>query len=195
MKPETRLHLRRTEQRPKDEADTSAPSGAEPIPSAHMTGDGDAQLAPELRRSLRKVREDHSVTVSRRKGNAALGPAVRERQLAGTTVRPDGFSRDQLRKLVRDVDAKHLQTREFDGKRLTYIEGWYAIAQANAIFGHAGWDREMVHFERVMERTRSDAIVTCGYMARVRIRVRAGSTEIIREGTGWGSAAGCANVG
>jgi hypothetical protein len=46
----------------------------------------------------------------------------------------------------------------------------------------------MVHFERVMERTRSDAIVTCGYMARVRIRVRAGSTEIIREGTGWGSA-------
>jgi DNA recombination protein Rad52 len=94
-----------------------------------------------------------------------------------------------LRKLVRDVDARHVQTREFDGKRLTYIEGWYAIAQANAIFGHAGWDREMVHFERVMERTRSDAIVTCGYMARVRIRVRAGSTEIIREGTGWGSAA------
>jgi DNA recombination protein Rad52 len=94
-----------------------------------------------------------------------------------------------LRKLVRDVDARHVQTREFDGKRLSYIEGWYAIAQANAIFGHAGWDREMVHFERVMERTRSDAIVTCGYMARVRIRVRAGSTEIIREGTGWGSAA------
>jgi DNA recombination protein Rad52 len=105
------------------------------------------------------------------------------------TDKSRGFSRDQLRKLVRDVDAKHLQTREFDGKRLTYIEGWYAIAQANAIFGHAGWDREMVHFERVMERTRSDAIVTCGYMARVRIRVRAGSTEIIREGTGWGSVA------
>jgi len=103
-------------------------------------------------------------------------------------VEREGFSRDQLKKLVRDADARHVHTRDFEGKRLSYIEGWYAVAEANAIFGYAGWDREMVHFERVMEKTRSDFAVTCGYMARVRIRVRAGSTEIVREGTGWGSA-------
>jgi hypothetical protein len=36
---------------------------------------------------------------------------------------------------------------------------------------------------------RSDTMMTPGYMARVGIRVGAGSTEIIREGNGWGSAA------
>ena len=102
-----------------------------------------------------------------------------------------GFTKAQLRKLVREVDAHHTHTRDFDGRKLTYIEGWYAIAQANEIFGYAGWDREMVHFERIMERSRGDT-VTCGYIARVRIRVRAGSAEIVREGTGWGSASATA---
>jgi recombination DNA repair RAD52 pathway protein len=102
-----------------------------------------------------------------------------------------GFTKDQLRKLVREVDAKHIHSRDFEGRKLSYIEGWYAIAQANEIFGYAGWDREMVHFERVMERARGDT-VTCGYLARVRIRVRAGSAAIIREGTGWGSASATA---
>jgi len=191
MKPETHLHLRRIEQHPRDEGDSPSAglSGTEALPPEHMTSDGHAKLAPEPPRSLRMAHEESQVLGLGRKGKAVFGRAVRERQFAGTTVMPDGFSRDQLKKLVRDVDVKHVQTREFDGKRLSYIEGWYAIAQANAIFGHAGWDREMVHFERVMERTRSDSIVTCGYMARVRIRVRAGSTEVIREGTGWGSAA------
>ncbi|MDA4133379.1 MAG: RAD52 family DNA repair protein [Thaumarchaeota archaeon] len=155
MKPETRLHLRHIEQHPKDEADS--PSGglsrAEPAPSEHMTGDGRAKLAPEPRRPVRMAHEESQVLGLGRKGKAAFGRTVRERQFAGTTAMPDGFSHAQLKKLVRDVDPKHVQTREFDGKRLSYIEGWYAIAQANAIFGHAGWDREMVHFERVMERT------------------------------------------
>lgn len=99
------------------------------------------------------------------------------------------FSRDQLQKLVRDPDARHVHSREIEGRPLSYLEGWYAIAQANAIFGYAGWDRETIRSELVLERTKNET-VTCAYAARVRIRVRAGSVEVVREGTGWGSASG-----
>ena len=98
---------------------------------------------------------------------------------------PAGFTFRQLRRLLRPVDPTHVQSREVEGRTLSYIQGWYAIAQANAIFGYAGWDREMVHFERVTDRREGDNAV-CGYIARVRIRVRAGGSEIIREGSGWG---------
>jgi recombination DNA repair RAD52 pathway protein len=72
----------------------------------------------------------------------------------------------------RKLDRKHVQTKEVEGRALDYIEGWFAISQANAIFGFDGWDREMTHFERVYER-KQDNRISCAYVARVRIRVRA----------------------
>jgi len=98
-----------------------------------------------------------------------------------------GFSSKQVRSLRRKLDRRHVQSRECDGRTLDYVEGWFAIAEANAIFGFDGWDREMTHFERLYERNRNDRI-SCGYLARIRIRVRAGENVIVREGTGWGSA-------
>jgi DNA recombination protein Rad52 len=98
-----------------------------------------------------------------------------------------GFSAKQQRALHRKLDRRHVRSRDVDGRSIDYIEGWFAIAEANAIFGFDGWDREMTHFERLYERTRNDR-VCCGYMARVRVRVRAGDAFILREGTGWGSA-------
>src|SRR6185295_2545789 len=69
-----------------------------------------------------------------------------------------------------------------------YVEGWFALSEANAIFGFANWDRETVHFERLFERTRGET-TTCAYTARVRIRVRAGEqVTVSREGTGCGTA-------
>lgn len=97
------------------------------------------------------------------------------------------FTPKQHRALRRKLDRRHVQSREVDGRRLDYIEGWFAIAEANAIFGFGGWDREMTHFERLYERSRENQ-TSCGYLARVRIRVRAGEVTIVREGTGWGSA-------
>jgi hypothetical protein len=97
------------------------------------------------------------------------------------------FSKTQLRKLTGKLDRRHVQSREVEGRTVDYIEGWFAIAQANAIFGFSGWDREMTHFERIYERSRGD-VTSCAYVARVRIRVRTGRTTIIREGTGCGSA-------
>jgi DNA recombination protein Rad52 len=98
-----------------------------------------------------------------------------------------GFSAEQLRALGRKLDRRHVHSREAEGRSLDYIEGWFAIAQANAIFGFDGWDRQMILFERAFERIRNDR-TQCAYVARVQIRVRAGETVIVREGTGWGSA-------
>src|SRR5471032_1166192 len=98
-----------------------------------------------------------------------------------------GFSPTQLRKLTGKLDSVHVQTRSVEGKSIDYIEGWFALSQANAIFGFANWDRETVHFERLFERTRGE-MTTCAYSARVRIRVRAGDDTVSREGTGCGTA-------
>src|SRR5258705_490239 len=97
------------------------------------------------------------------------------------------FSKAQLRRLRGKLDRRHVQSREVDGRSVDYIEGWFALTQANAIFGFAGWDREMTHFERLYERSRAD-VTSCAYIARVRIRVRTGRIVILREGTGSGSA-------
>lgn len=97
------------------------------------------------------------------------------------------FSHRQLKKLASDLDKAHIHSRHVQGRRLDYIEGWFAISQANSIFGYAGWDREMVQFERVFERQRK-ADIACAYWARVRIRVHIEDRAVIREGTGFGSA-------
>ena len=39
---------------------------------------------------------------------------------------------------------RHVRTREANGRELSYIEGWYAISEANRIFGFDGWNRETV---------------------------------------------------
>jgi hypothetical protein len=97
------------------------------------------------------------------------------------------FSKTQLRQLSSKLDRKFVQSKDIDGRAVDYIEGWFAIAQANLIFGFAGWDRETTHFERIYERTRGE-VTSCAYTARVRIRVRAGRTTVLREGSGCGSA-------
>jgi DNA recombination protein Rad52 len=99
------------------------------------------------------------------------------------------FSPRQIRALAGKLDRRHVHTRNLEGRDISYIEGWFAIAEANAIFGFDGWDREMIHFERVYERSRGET-TSCAYLARVRIRVRACDAIILREGTGWGATSG-----
>ena len=98
-----------------------------------------------------------------------------------------GFSHRQLKKLATPLDRAKVHTREVGGKTLSYVEGWFVIAEANRIFGYDGWDRVMVHFERVFERKVFDG-VSCGYAARVKVSVRANGLVVAREGTGFGQA-------
>ncbi|MGB8587369.1 MAG: Rad52/Rad22 family DNA repair protein, partial [Pseudolabrys sp.] len=46
-----------------------------------------------------------------------------------------GFSVKQVKALRRNLDHRCVRTRESNGRTLSYIEGWYAISEANRIFG------------------------------------------------------------
>ena len=55
-----------------------------------------------------------------------------------------GFSAKQVQALRRKLDSRQIRTREAHGRELSYIEGWFAISEANRIFGFDGWSRETV---------------------------------------------------
>ncbi|HWT81193.1 MAG TPA: Rad52/Rad22 family DNA repair protein, partial [Candidatus Methylomirabilis sp.] len=100
------------------------------------------------------------------------------------------FSVKQVRALKRKPDHRHVRTRHaHDGRELTYLEGWYAISEANRIFGFDGWSRETVESRCVLARE-NKGIFLAVYIARVRLTVQADGTSIIREGHGSGEGRG-----
>ncbi len=83
------------------------------------------------------------------------------------------FSEVQVQTLSGKLSAKHVRTRQANGRTLSYIEGWHAIAEANRIFGFDAWDRQTMAIKCVWEGTWQGKYA-CAYVARVRIKVRAG---------------------
>ncbi|HET7190296.1 MAG TPA: Rad52/Rad22 family DNA repair protein, partial [Pseudolabrys sp.] len=63
-----------------------------------------------------------------------------------------GFSAKQLRILRRNLDHRFIRSRISNGRELSYIEGWYAVSQANRIFGFDGWSRETLEARCVLAR-------------------------------------------
>lgn len=100
-----------------------------------------------------------------------------------------GFTDSQVRALNRRVPEQHLKARINGGRRLTYLEGWYALIQANRIFGPDGWDRETLETRCILTRE-SRGVPVAVYSARVRIAVHAGGRVVIRDGHGTGEAHG-----
>ena len=100
-----------------------------------------------------------------------------------------GFSDSQMRALARSVPARHVRSRVRDGKELSYVEGWYVLAQANRIFGFDGWDRETIETKCLLGREARGSF-TAVYSARVRITVRTPGGTVIRDGHGTGEAHG-----
>jgi len=100
-----------------------------------------------------------------------------------------GFSAKQLQALRRSLNARHIRSREANGRQLSYIEGWYAISEANRIFGFDGWSRETIEARCVLARENRGSFVAI-YIARVRITVQADGATIIREGHGTGEGRG-----
>jgi DNA recombination protein Rad52 len=96
-----------------------------------------------------------------------------------------GFSAKQVKALRRNLDHRYVRRREANGRELSYIEGWYAISEANRIFGFDGWSRETVDSRCVLARENRGSFLAV-YTARVRISVQAGGSTIIREGHGSG---------
>src|SRR6266849_9037396 len=99
------------------------------------------------------------------------------------------FREEQIKLLSGKLNEGNVTTRQLYGKTLCYVEGWYAIAEANRIFGFDGWDRETVSAECVWQDMRREP-KACAYATRVRIRVRAGDAIVTREGSGVGHGTG-----
>ena len=99
------------------------------------------------------------------------------------------FSEGQVQALAGKLSAKHVRTRQAQGRTLSYIEGWHVIAEANRIFGFDAWDRQTMANKCVWEGTWQGKY-RCAYVARVRVKVRAGCVEICREGCGSGQGRG-----
>src|SRR3974377_274365 len=76
-----------------------------------------------------------------------------------------------------------------EGRELRYLGGWYAISEANRIFGFDGWSRETVESRCVLARENKGTFLAV-YIARVRLTVAAGGATIMREGHGTGEGRG-----
>jgi hypothetical protein len=100
-----------------------------------------------------------------------------------------GFSAKQVQALRRKLDGRQIRTREANGRELSYIEGWFAISEANRIFGFDGWSRETVESRCVLARENRGTFVAV-YVAKVRITVEANGTTVLREGHGSGEGRG-----
>ena len=100
-----------------------------------------------------------------------------------------GFSTNQVQALRRGLNSRNVRTREVNGRELSYIEGWYAISEANRIFGFDGWNRETVDPRCVSARENRGSFLAV-YVAKVRITVHAEGATIVREGHGSGEGRG-----
>jgi len=100
-----------------------------------------------------------------------------------------GFSAKQVQALRRQPSHRYIRTREAHGRELTYLEGWYAISEANRIFGFDGWSRETTESKCVLARENRGTFLAV-YIARVRLTVQANGATIIREGHGTGEGRG-----
>ena len=100
-----------------------------------------------------------------------------------------GFSAKQVQTLRRSLNGRHVRTRVMNGRELSYIEGWYAISEANRIFGFDAWSRETVETRSVLARENRGSFLAV-YVAKVRITVQVDGTTIVREGHGSGEGRG-----
>ena len=100
-----------------------------------------------------------------------------------------GFSEKQVRALRRSLNSRHIRSRTAHGRELSYIEGWYAISEANRIFGFDAWCRETVETRCALARENRGSFLAV-YIAKVRITVQTDGATIFREGHGSGEARG-----
>ncbi len=101
------------------------------------------------------------------------------------------FSKYQTEALSAPLDRRHVKQREQAGRKLSYIEGWQAISEANRIFGFGEWSSETVEIRCVAEAARKIGKQqrdghAVSYIARVRVTVMVENQIVTREGVGAG---------
>ena len=103
------------------------------------------------------------------------------------------FTPEQKAELDKPLSSSAVKERKQAGRKLSYVEGWHVIAEANRIFGFDGWNRETISLtetNRDLVQLRGDngpyEQWRIGYIAKVRVTVG----DVVREGTGYGSGMG-----
>jgi recombination DNA repair RAD52 pathway protein len=74
-----------------------------------------------------------------------------------------GFSAKQVLALRRPPQNRYIRTRLANGRELSYLEGWYAISEANRIFGFDGWSRESLETRCVLARENRGTPMSMSY--------------------------------
>lgn len=98
------------------------------------------------------------------------------------------FTDNMKAELAKPLNKAHVATREQSGQKLSYVESWHVIAEANRIFGFDGWCSDTIDLRMVAERERKIGRNKdrdgwgVSYLAKVRVTVG----EITREGVGVG---------
>ena len=128
-------------------------------------------------------------STDRTEAEATTSPAS-DSAPAAPQAQPSGFSPEQLAALSAPLDRANVRQREQDRSRVSYLEGWQVIAEANRIFGFDGWQRQTIavrcvaQAERLIGRDQKPGWGVT-YTARVRVTVTAGGlTPLVREGSG-----------
>jgi DNA recombination protein Rad52 len=97
------------------------------------------------------------------------------------------FSDDTKIALAAKLSPSSVKSRQQGGSKVSYIEGWHVIAEANRIFGFDNWTRETLDIKCVSEREREIGQQKhpgwgVSYLCKVRIIV----DGVAREGCGAG---------
>ena len=85
--------------------------------------------------------------------------------------------------LTAPLSRAYVKERSQAGRTFSYIEAWKAIEEANRIFGHDGWNRELLDLRLLGEPRLVDGKARVAYRATVRIHVG----DTFRDGSGFGS--------
>jgi hypothetical protein len=100
-----------------------------------------------------------------------------------------GFTRKQLGQLRRNVGNSVVRTKIAGGREISYLEGWYVVAEANRIFGFDRWSRETLELRSLGSRENRGSF-QAGYIAKVRVTVSTDGMTVIRDAHGTGDARG-----
>lgn len=91
-------------------------------------------------------------------------------------------------RLNQNIGKEHLSTRTGNGNtRITYIEGWVVIDQANRVFGFDGWSSEIYGMKREYRDISKDGRISIGYSCYCRVTLKDGTQ---REDIGYGGSEG-----
>lgn len=96
------------------------------------------------------------------------------------------FTDAQTAALSAPLNREYVKERSQAGRKLSYIEGWHAISEANRIFGFDAWTRETLDVRAVSERERKMSSGKDGWSVSYIAKVRVTVAGVIREGIGAG---------